>query len=697
MPTSSGTVAPPCVLCVLLLGALPRAQSAGRDAPPARGASVEPVPIELAGKPLASFPYFRYTRTFNAGEPIRLGFDPRSRPELARRTLDVYLLEHEKLALHLAGEPLGANPLRVTISASDVRENVFLLDPGTLSSEAKLDEQGTVLLGKGYDLAVDLDRDKRLGSGDLLDGSLSEAGFYVVQDFVTFQSEGTRQTGPYAVSSALFDGGVMRQQEVFYPTGVAALGQLPLLVVSHGNGHNYRWYDHVGIHMASFGYVVMSHTNHTGPGIETASTTTLANTEMFFARLADIAGGALVGHVDVHRIMWMGHSRGGEGVVRAYKRLSDGTPLATLYGLGDVKLVSSIAPTDFLGPSQTNMGAAPYHLWTGGADSDVNGCADCNLCQTFHLLERADGTRFSTSLHGAGHGDFHDESVNPWAAGPCLIGRARTHAIMRAYLLPLVQYTLHGNAACLDYLTRQWEEFRAAGAPDPASAADACVSVDLMYVPGPERERLVIDDYQTNPDRELSSSGALVDWSTGIDPTLLEGRLDDFNSNFTSVFVDPMNGMTLAGPGDFSSGAVLEWNGTNEWLLFELPEGQRDLRDWRTLSFRAAQSTRNALTVAELGDLDFTLQLVDAGLHSSSVRIGAYGGGLEEPYQRTSCGTGAGWANEFETIRIPLADFGRNGRRVDLGNVIAIAFQFGPAAGSALGRIGLDELMLTRD
>ena len=55
-----------------------------------------------------------------------------------------------------------------------------------------------------------------------------------------------------------------------------------------------------------------------------------------------------------------------------------------------ILLVSSIAPTDFLGPNDSDMGAAPYHLWTGGADADVNGCADCDVCQTFHLLDRAD-------------------------------------------------------------------------------------------------------------------------------------------------------------------------------------------------------------------------------------------------------------------------------------------------------------------
>src|SRR5262249_10786524 len=156
--------------------------------------------------------------------------------------------------------------------------------------------------------------------------------------------------------------------DIYYPTNVAQLGALPLIVVAHGNGHNYQWYDHIGYHMASWGYVVMSHENNTGPGIESAATTTLRNTNVFVANLDVIDGGALLGHVDSHQMVWIGHSRGGEGVVRAYKRLVDGDPIATLYSAADVKLVSSMAPTDFLGTLQSDPMGVTYQLWTGGAD-----------------------------------------------------------------------------------------------------------------------------------------------------------------------------------------------------------------------------------------------------------------------------------------------------------------------------------------
>jgi hypothetical protein len=687
----------PAVLCLFPALPTPHPQLVSR--PGRSGGIPGPEARDLAGKSLAAYPGFQVVRTFNEGETVSIALDPRSDVRLAKRWVDVFVLPHEQLAAALAGEKLASvlgAPLTRKLTTGGVEENTLVLDTGTLSGKSEPDAQGTYLLGRGYDVVVDVNLSAKLDAGDLLDGSLDEAGFHVVEDFVTLRGE-TRETGPYAVTEVLFDGGTtFTREDIYFPTEVAGLGTLPLVVVSHGNGHNYQWYDHIGYHLASWGYVVMSHANNTGPGIETASTSTLRNTELLLGSLEVIAGGALVGHVDGDRIVWIGHSRGGEGVARAYRRLEEGTDLATLYQLEDIKLVSSIAPTDFLGPNVSDMGAAPYHLWTGGADADVNGCADCNICQTFHLLERADGTRYSTSLHGAGHGDFHAGSGSSVAQGPCRIGRPVTHQIMRAYLLPLVQHALDGNMACLDYLTRQWEEFRATAAPDPALPGNQCVVVDLMYMPGPASPRFVLDDFQSQTGLESSSSGGAVEASAGF-VARAEGRYDDANGTFTVSAVDVMNGMTLAGPGDGSAGAVLEWNGTDEWLLFEVPSGARDLSGLRSLSFRAAQATRDELTVAELGDLDFAVQLTDAALHASTIRIGTYAGGIEEPYQRAGCGQGQGWANEFETLRIPLADFTRGGSRVDLTNVVAVTFLFGPAHGSSAGRIGLDELVFTRD
>ena len=669
------------------LHGLPPTAAAAAQASFAAGAAPElrSVPaasvMELAGRKLAEFPHFQHVRAFNAGSPVDVAVDTNSVERFVGSKAHVYVVRH-KSAAEWAADPtlideLGG-PLSVNLQGGGVAANTFRLDPGLLSGHT-----GTTEIGVGYDVVVDANRSGRLDGEDAIDGGGDEAGFYVVGDLAA--------PGPYATVEVLYNGGRMRNQDVYYPANIDQLGKLPLLVVSHGNGHNYRWYDHIGHHMASWGYVVMSHFNNTGPGPNAAATTTLDNTNAFLQNLDLIGGGALFGHVDARRIVWIGHSRGGEGVARAYRRLVVGTELATEYGPTDIKLISSIAPTDFLGPGQSNPLGATYHLWTGGADSDVNGCADCNICQTFHLHERARKARMSISIHGVGHGDFHDGGGNAFAQGPCRVGRANTHRIMRGHLLALVKHVVDGEPPAQDYLWRQWEELRPIGAP-----TGPCAIVQLMYRESPDAGTLVIDDFQTNPELELSSSGGAVVLDV-LNP--LEGRLDDGNRNFNNVAADQMNGMTLAGPNDTSKGLVFEWTGDRaRYLMFEVPAGARDVSDFAYLSFRAAQTTRHPLTTAEAGDVTFSVQLVDAAGRSGTISIGAYGGGIEEPYQRTGCGNnGAGWANEFETVRIALRDFRAGAGGPDLEDVVAVVFLFGADHGSAFGRIGFDELTFSRN
>ncbi|MEW6071408.1 MAG: hypothetical protein AB1726_02280 [Planctomycetota bacterium] len=638
------------------------------------------VTAELAGNALPGPPWFEHVRAFSAGASVQIAVDPGRFPAVVGATAGVYVVASRTSGEWMQDRSLvdvAGGPRLVTFVGGSIRNNIRTVDKGTLSGAAS---EG---LGVGYDVVVDLDRSGDLSDHDMIDGFGSAAGLYVVHDLT--------QPGPHPVTSLTYSGGTWLGQIAYYPTDIAALGRLPLVVISHGNGHNYLWYGHIGEHLASYGYVVMSHQNNTGPGIQTASVTTLTNTDYILTHLNVIGGGVLDGHVDSHQIVWIGHSRGGEGVTRAYDAIHDGeTTLNTAYGLEDIKLVSSIAPTDFLGATKSNPHGVAYSLWTGGADSDVNGCADCDICQTFHLFDRAEGTRHSISLHGAGHGDFHDGGGSSWAEGPCKIGRSKTHTIMLGYLLPLLEHHLRHNVPAKDFLWRQYERFHPIGAP----VGDPCVVVDLMYEAGETPGKLVLDDFQTNPAVDQSSVGGSVAFTVA---NLVEGRLDDGNVTFTDApAADAMNGMTHAGPTDGGRGIVFDFDGADAYLSFRVPLHLRDFTSYRFLSFRAAQATRHALTVAELGDITFTVTLRDSAGRASSIEIGAYGGGIEEPYQRGQCGTGNGWANEWETVRIRLTDF-LHDAILDLESIAAVDFEFGPSFGSVRGRLGLDEIELLRD
>src|SRR5690606_8310921 len=127
------------------------------------------------------------------------------------------------------------------------------------------------------------------------------------------------------------------------------------------------------------------------------------------------------------------------------------------------------------------------------------------------------------------------------------------------------------------------------------------------------------------------------------------------------------------------------------------PRRSSDLSGHEFLSPRACQMTRHPFTIAELGDLTFSVQLRDRAGRTSSINIGVYGGGIEEPYQRTGYGTGVGWQNELETIRIRLTDFTRDGSGVDLRDLAAVRLEFGGPHGSPQGRLGLDDVEFVRE
>ncbi len=660
--------------------------------------------VQLAGNSLAEYPYFEYVKAFNEDSTVEVALDPTMYPEALGRTCDIYVVDAKSAGGWSVDPSLtdvtADGPETVTVSGTTIQENTW-----TVTGPFELDADAGIGLGVGYDVVLDCNRDGELTGGDYIDGLSNEAGMYAVHD--------TTAPGPLAVTEiASYNVGTVfgiptgyTLEDIYYPTSIASLGELPMIVISHGNGHNYQWYDHIGYHMASYGYVVMSHQNNTGPGIDQCSLTTCGHTDAFIDQLDTIGGGVLDGHVDTHRITWIGHSRGAEGVAMAFDRIAvSHTYTPTLYSPDDIVLISSMLPVDFYGGGYTSGVSNPhwvnYHLWTASGDADVSGVPSSDVAQTFHLHDRATGYRHSTVVQGTGHAWFHDGPESPsYFDGPCPIGQTATHQIQVGMFLPLIKYYVEGNIPATDFFWRQWESFRPIGAPDPgfcsASGGDAVV-VSNTYRNGSLDGKFIIDDFQSESSTGVSSSGGAVTFTVS---NLTEGRLDDGDTSFTWTASDPMNGFTYGASTrpDNTRGVVFDWNGGDHYMEWEIVPDERDFSNDLYLSFRAGQGTRHPYTIAELGDLTFDVTLRDGSGATSTINVGAYGGGIEEPYQRTGSGTGAGWGVEFETIRMRLTDFLHNGSGLDLTSVVAIRFEFGSAHGATQGRIGVDDLELTND
>jgi dienelactone hydrolase len=636
----------------------------------------ERVPVlidaELAGRPLFAYPWFEFVRNFHEGTPLWVGRDVNRHLELIGATVDVYITADQDAAAWAANPTLTdvrGTPTPMSFVAGPTSNNWFGVDTGSLSGD------GGTTVGVPYDIVLDVDRDGQLGPGDVIDGR-TDAGAYVVRD--------TTLPGPLAVSKIVYSGGTWLGQETFYPSSIASMGQLPVVIISHGNGHNYQWYSHFGNHFASYGYVVMSHQNNTQPGVETASTTTLTNTDYLVNNLASIGGGVLNGHVDTSRITWIGHSRGGEGVVRAFNRVITGQYQPTGWSAGDIVLLSSIAPVTTLGTTASNPLAVPYFFLYGASDSDVTGSPSGSNSKPFALLERSIGPNSSVYIQGAGHAYFHNGNISPcWCTGPNGISRPTQHAITLGYYLPIVDYYARGNGAGLDFLERHYDTFRPKAVP-------ASVVVSQQNRGGFTSQRFVIDDYQTQTGLAVSSSGGAVAMTVA---NAAEGRMVDQDGSFDFNGGVPHNGMTSArDPGDLEACVVFDFSpGGDAYYELEIVPAERDLSDDTWLSFRACQGTRHPETDALDAPLSFSVSLRDgAGVAS---RIGAdQFGRLTRTYPRTGSGTGAGWANEWSTFRLRIADFERDCSGIDLTDIVAVRFDFGASFGSPRGRVGLDDV-----
>jgi predicted dienelactone hydrolase len=643
---------------------------------------VEPAATDLAAVAVAAYPHAVFFNSYNLAGPVQVAVDPTRFPLAAGETVDVWIVENRSQVLWALDPTLTdvrGTAQTVTLPTSPTAFAVSLNIAGIAGSTG-------LSPGRGFDLVVDVDRDGTLSAGDLIDGRGDEPGFWLVKDLAAAGPYAVTQIASYDVNDPdIIDS--MELERIYYPSNIATLGLRPLVVISHGNGHNYAWYDYLGNHLASWGYVVMSHQNDTVPGIETASTTTLEHTESFLAQLATIGGGVLNGEIDVDRIVWIGHSRGGEGIARGYDRLFDGTFTSPNYQIGDIRLLISIAPTDFLGTASANPHGVPFMLLYGSADGDVCGCPDSDIPDSFNIFERAEGLRQSTYVHGADHNDFNCCGFNDFT-GPTgtAIGNAEAQDVAKAASLAMIRRVVEDDRSAEEFLWRQYESIRA------PSIALSTVAIN-EWNPAPAN-RIVLDNFQSNTSTAVSSSGGAVALA-GV-ANEVEALHNDVNLDFTWTTADPMNGATRGRSTDTGRTLVFNWT-IDSSISWTVPIAQRDFTQGRFLSVRAAQGTRHPQTTALIGDVVFSVRLIDENGEERLLSVSALSGGVEEPYQRTGSGSGTGWQNAMEAIRIPLSAFRAGSSNLDLSRIATVQFLFGPTWGSAQGRLVIDDLQVERE
>lgn len=634
--------------------------------------------LDLAGVALSDAPWFTPVRSFDPSMPVVVTVDPARHPAIAGAACDIFVVAARSAAGWAADPTLDdatvGGPLSHVFSGASIADNVV-----EVAAAGELDANAGAGLGVPYDVVLDCNASGTLDDGDWIDGAGDADGLYAVHD--------TTQPGPRATAVSFYEDAT-HGQVVYHPATLDDGELLPLVVVSHGWTHYFRWYGHIGQHLASYGYIVMSHVNDVGDGgpgaTDTAATATIDNIDYLLGHPA--GSEAFADHVDPHRIVLIGHSTGGEGVVRAYTRLRLGYDVPQHYTSDDIVLLAPIAPVSWKGPNNVKPFDVPFHMFAGAADADVSNAPDPTYQQLLRIYERSTGTKQLTYIHGAGHADFHDgpQPSEDWADGPDLIGRDATHAVVKGYLLPLVELYVRGNPAALDYFQRMDDVFRPPGIP-------AGVTIAQEYRDGETAGTFVIDDYQAYDVREISSSGGAVTYTVD---NVEEVPMLDTDLSFAWSGLQPQNGLTRADLGGARRAVAFDWDAPGEsWYELEIVPAQRDLSDDGVLSLRAAQGTRHPRTETLGAPLTFTVTLRDGAGVTSSIPTAGYGE-ITRPYRREGYGSGAGWANEFSTVRIRLEDFAAAESAFDLTDVVAVRLEFGAAHGSARGRLIVDDIEL---
>jgi len=655
--------------------------------------------IQLAGQTLPEFPWFEFVQAFNAGSPVSIAVDTNRLPELSGTNADLYVTApNPAWSAGAALVDVRGMPQPISLITGGVAANTI-----AITGSAGLSASDGDRFGRGYDLVVDVNQNGVLDTDDLFDGAVALAA----RDDVAKAAPGFTMlpnltlNGPHAVAAPINYSiaettSGFSSQRLFRPTDIASMTPRPIVVISHGGPELYTWYDYLGTYLASWGYVVISHQNNTGPAsITPAAYTTMQHTAGLINQQATIAGGVLNGHLDADTIIWIGQARGGEGIVRALDILFDGTPVPSVpavipFTADDIKLLVTYAPLDFLGKGAVGTGSDPHQvpfflLW-GSADGDACGCPGNNISNSFNLFERAEGEHWSTYIHGADHGDFtccgFDDFQGPTGTS---IGAAATQAIVKVHILAAIKSVLEGDAAARELRWRRYESFRPLGVhpTTPVRSDESRLGAGTIAV---------IDDFQSHSATETSSSGGVVFATVS---NLAEGVADDINNSFTTGLAgDSFNGHTRVGSGSAQQAIVFDWSGpaSIEW---EVIPALADFTGAHALAFRAAQATRHPLGTATPSS--FTVTLVDDDGIQSTLSIGAYRQGLGQPYQRTGFGTGVGWQNEMQIVRLPLDDFLRDGSPIDLTNITGVRLDFGGAGQTATGRIVLDDLSLVAE
>jgi hypothetical protein len=481
---------------------------------------------------------------------------------------------------------------------------------------------------------------------------------------------------------------------------------------------SYQGYDYAAEVLASHGIIAISIAangvniqSNSAPDLGALARAELVQHHLELWRVWSTTGGApfgstFVGKLDLQNVGTMGHSRGGEGVVRHFLlNQAQGSPFG-------IRAVFLLAPTDF---NRFVINDVPLEVVVPYCDGDLSDL------QGVHFFDdaRYNAPGDSANKHlvyamGANHnyfntvwtpGLFPAGALDDWShwlegadsdphcgtlPGSRRLTGAQQRGVATAFLAAFFRTYLGGETGFLPVLT--------GGVAPPPSAMTQDLLLSYHAADDPAR-RLDVNRLSDAPEHlatnELGgavSQGGLTDGLTSSPPDLCGGSAPAPQHCLAAYPVTPLqpqqphttsSDLTPGLPG--LSQIRLRWDAPGAWYQNDLPPGTRDLTRWSALQFRAAVNFETS--PAGLAQ-DFSVTLVDGSGLSASVQVGDWSGALLFPPGQTPDLLPKVFLN---TVSIPLSAFAG----IQLSDVHAIRFDFDqtPAGGLLLADIALSDLL----
>ena len=489
--------------------------------------------------------------------------------------------------------------------------------------------------------------------------------------------------GPFAVLIDEYDLGdtafkppgfpfpVEMRGSVHYPSGIADMpGQtFPLIIFIHGIHApcanpvrwpcspivpNYHGYDYVAEILASYGYIVVSVSANgiTLGSDESTGFGNMARAELIQAHLdlwnsfnttgAAPFGGRFVGKVDMRRIGTMGHSAGGESVVRHYIYNQQlGAPYT-------IKGVFALAPTDH---SRLLVNDVAFAVMLPYCDGDVRNLEGIHYYDDARYNLPGDrGPKHTLLVMAANHNFFN----TIWASGddggtsdpycqagsPSRLTELQQRAVAAAYISAFFRLYVGGETALAPYLT-------GIAAPPPSTApADVVVSYHPPDSPALRRDvNRFLDTGSLTADAPggtVAEGGLALYGICGGSVNCLSGQ-----SPLRQPHTTPT---TVSKPG--LTQLALAWEQPGATYTQELPEGQRDISGFQALQFRAGLNYADPRNQPAFSQ-DLTVTLTDGTGFAASVRASQFSHSLFFPPGRLD----AVPRLLLNMVRLPLSAF----------------------------------------